>query len=182
MTTIVDSIKEWGIPITSHFDAQRNMQKNMGDYDQRQYELLVKDLTDVDYKAAHEKEAQLVANYLVIDSVKDHTNGISHLPTDALIIAKQKAADFLTKNGWVMATTETEATVDEVTGVITNPTAAPKKRSGPSKKDQSVALYNEGDHKTKTRKELIEIFVARLGLTPAGASTYVHNCQKGIWK
>ena len=185
MTTIIDSIKEWGIPITSHFEAQRNMQKNLVDYSQRQYENLIQEMTDVEFKASSLKEAELVANYLVIDSVKDHNNNISHLPSEALELAKKKANDFLAKNGWIVATSETTPSVpvaDPVTGEVTNPAPAGKKRSGPSKKDQCVELYNKGDNKTKTRKELIEIFVKELGLTPAGASTYVHNCQKGLWK
>lgn len=187
MTCIIPNLKEYGIPTKSVGEAVRyatttyaalyNNKNKVG------FEDMVEKLTGQSYVAKHAKEAELMFGYVVQVAVSMHGAGFIATGPQVMMEAEQKVAVYFTKNPWVITTSETAPV--EITGVITpgvTPPASTKKRSGPSKKDQCVALFNKGDNNTKTRKELIAIFVSELGLTPAGASTYVHNCQKAIWK
>lgn len=51
----------------------------------------------------------------------------------------------------------------------------PKELKSGSKMDQVVDLCRA--NKDKTRKELIELVVEKVGMTPAGASTYINNAK-----
>lgn len=56
-------------------------------------------------------------------------------------------------------------------------TPKPKSVKSGSKKEQAIALYKANSG--MSRKELIELFIRELGMTPAGASTYVHLAKNG---
>lgn len=183
MSDIIAAIKKMDIDTGSHFEAQRSIQKKWPNLQKRTYEDLIKELTGLEFLGAHIKESELVFNYLVVDAVKAYNESQIDTYEAHLEGAKAKAAAFLAKNGWIICNGETEATTNEVTGEVTNP-SGPKtstKRSGATKKEQAVEVFKEVDGMNKSRKELIEIFKQRLGLTEGGASTYVHNCKKGIW-
>lgn len=47
---------------------------------------------------------------------------------------------------------------------------------GPSRQDQVVAIVKANPK--STRKELIQMVVDQIGMTPAGASTYIYNAQQ----
>lgn len=60
---------------------------------------------------------------------------------------------------------------------------APRKRStgdGPTKAELALELVK--NNPKATRKELIELLKDKLKMTPAGASTYVHNAKKALEK
>lgn len=50
----------------------------------------------------------------------------------------------------------------------------------PSKQDRAVEIVRK--HLGSSRKELIDLIIKELGMTPAGASTYVHNAKKILEK
>lgn len=61
--------------------------------------------------------------------------------------------------------------VKSTKAVVDVPKAATELPSGPkSKKERAMEL--KAAHPAATRKELIQMFVEQLGMTPAGASTY----------
>lgn len=59
--------------------------------------------------------------------------------------------------------------------------AAAKTDTGPSKKDQAVAIYKAVMKAKGERKDGIARLTGELALSPAGASTYWQNCKSGRW-
>lgn len=53
-----------------------------------------------------------------------------------------------------------------------------KKQPTGSKKEQAIELFKV--NKSKTRKEIIELFVEQLDMTPAGAATYYSTAKKTV--
>ena len=189
MTCIIPLLAEYKIPTKSVGDAVRFITKTFANHYNTKnkigFEDMVEKLTGQVYKAKHAKEAEMMFGYVVQVAVSIHVAGFIATGPQVLMEAEQKVAAYFAKNPWAEAASET-APIEVIDGVITPASTAQStgrgKRSGPSKKDQCIALFNKDGNKDKARKELIEIFVKELGLTPAGASTYVHNCQKAIWK
>lgn len=125
-------------------------------------------------------EMQKFVAYVVQESVRNH---IQQQPTDpATVIAAAKAATekYFIKNPWSQPKQVVVPEGFESEGFVPTRKQRAPKGSGMSKKERSVALYKQ--HAGKPRKELVDIFVKELGLTPPGASTYVHNCKSGLWK
>lgn len=124
-------------------------------------------------------EQQKFVAYVVQEAVRNH---ILKEPTDpATVIAAAKAMTekYFIKNPWSQPKVIVRPEGVGEDFIPDRKHRAPR-GSGMSKKDRSVALYKQ--HAGKPRKELIDIFVKELGLTPPGASTYVHNCKSGQWK
>lgn len=186
MTCIIPNLKEYGIPTKSVGEAVRyatttyahlyNNKHKVG------FEDMIEKLLGKPVVTKHAKEAEMLFGYIVQVAVSMHTAGFVTTAEQVHMEAEQKVVAYFVKNPWVMTTpTISDIVIKDGVEVATT-SAGPKKRVGPSKKDQCIALFAKDGNKDKTRKELIEIFVKELDLTPAGASTYVHNCQKAIWK
>lgn len=178
---VMEQLKERLIPTTTHFDAARYVAAQYAGCSKAQYESLITSVCGVEVHTNHTKEAELLFGYLVVESVKQHHEGFVVKGNEIIEVAKQKTNQFLINNPWIAVQGETTTTTTTEDGVVVQHTSS-KKKGGASKKELCIALFNEDGNNTKTRKELIAVFVEKLGLTPAGASTYVHNCQKGLWK
>lgn len=188
MTCIIPNLKEYGIPTKSVGEAVRTITKMYAhlynDKHKVGFEDMIEKLLGKPVVTKHAKEAELLFGYVVQVAVSMHTAGFIATAEQVHMEAEQKVAAYFVKNPWVV----TASTIGDIVikdgvelGVTSTPTRGTK-RVGPSKKDQCIALFAKDGNKDRSRKELIEIFVKELGLTPAGASTYVHNCQKAIWK
>lgn len=182
---VIDQVRALKIPVTSFVLAARYVaEKYVGSTSKPEYEMLISQLINEPYVATSIKEAELMFGYLIQESVRMHVEGYLVKGPEAMDVARAKTKTFVLKNPWLMAETLPLEVMPSAIASSFTPslTTSTKKRVGASKKDMCLALFNQDDNAAKTRKELIEIFVAKLELTPAGASTYVHNCQKGIWK
>lgn len=60
---------------------------------------------------------------------------------------------------------------------VTNKPQVVKKVSGGSKIDQAKSLYKQ--YSDKSKSEIIDMFIAQLAMTKAGATTYYYTCKKG---
>lgn len=183
---VIDNIKGLRIPMKSVGEAVRFIGSKYEAQSKSQYDSLIKEVTGEDVITHNTKEAEILFGYCIQIAVTMHSQGADHLKADDVLPGAQiKTATYLKNNPWVIpsgsAVGQEDGTV-EMKPISAAASSSTKKRTGPSKKDLSVALFNKDDNKTKTRAELIQIFVKELGMTPAGASTYVHNCQKGLWK
>lgn len=147
-----------------------------------QYELdtLILDVVGKPVHTANLRELQVMAGYIVQEAVRFHVQGIPAEPDLVIEQAELRTKAYFETRSWdkpkVVVMPEGVSAED----FIPDRKHRAPRGSGMSKKDRSVALYSQ--HREKSRQELIKLFVDELGLTPAGASTYVHNCQKGIWK
>ena len=173
---LIKSVQDMGIPIASSVKA---VQYITADHyvarEQSTYDSWIADLVGRPIETKSFKHAQLMFGYLV-------TTAIEHpaIATEAAIkIASDKVEAFLTMHPW-LANVGIATEVEDENGNVT--VISRKPRTGTSKRDQSIALYNTVKDKNMTRKDLIELFVNKLELTPGGASTYVHNCRSGLWK
>lgn len=120
------------------------------------------------------------AAYIVQEAVRNHLQGEPTDPVSVIAAAKRMTEKYFINNPWSQPKVITMPEGFESDGFVPDRKHRAPKGSGMSKKERSVALYKQ--HEGKARKELIDIFVKELGLTPPGASTYVHNCKSGLWK
>lgn len=87
----------------------------------------------------------------------------------------QRAKKYIETHPWVFATGEDENASPRLDH---NGNIQPKKGD---KKVMAKKVYEENKGKNLTRKEMIELLVKEVGLTPAGASTYEYNLRTGIY-
>ena len=90
--------------------------------------------------------------------------------------AVRKATEYLQNNDWVVSTGDKVSSAPKIdaAGNIAPPKGA--------KKIKAKALYKEKiEGKIIKRKEAIELLCKEVGLTPAGASTYLANFKSGLW-
>lgn len=76
--------------------------------------------------------------------------------------------------------TKVEKKVKKEKATVTH-TVKSKKRSGPSKKDAAIVLYESlisKDGRLPSRKVVIDAFIDKLDMTVAGASTYEYTVRK----
>jgi len=174
---LIKSVQDMGIPITSSVKAvQYITADNYVAREQSTYDGWIEQLIGRKLETKSFKHAQLLFGYLV-------TTAIEHpaIATEAAIkIASNNVELFLNKHPW-LANAGTSVEIEDDNGNVTVISRKPRS-SGASKRDQSIALYNTVKEKNMSRKELIDLFVTKLDLTPGGASTYVHNCRSGLWK
>jgi hypothetical protein len=152
---------------------------DMGIDDQYRLESFMLDVLGDVVPCKNEVEMQKFVGYVVQEAVRNH---IQNEPTDPVTVikaAKQKTEQYFIKNPWTQPKAVAVAAHVDTSFIPDRKHRAPR-GSGMSKKERSVALYKQ--HADKSRQELIRIFVEELGLTPPGASTYVHNCKSGLWK
>jgi len=115
--------------------------------------------------------------YLVQETVRRSLNTDKIDMDEMFELATERAEKYVAANPWVFAERETEQKFDAG--------GQPKKKKG-AKKEMAIALYKkmveENDGKYPSRKIAIDRFVEEIGMTPAGASTYVANCKKNFVK
>lgn len=104
---------------------------------------------------------------------------------------KKGLMEFSTKDGTLVPHKAVDLTPDEVPEVEASAPVektetkvrAPRKKStgeGPSKQEQVIEIVKSNPE--ASRKELIDLVVKQLGMTPAGASTYVYNAKQALKK
>lgn len=185
MSNVIANLKEYHIPVTSMGEAVRNITARWpaASTGKHGYEDMIERLSGIKHETKHVKEAELVFGYLVQTAVKMHNECYINIKgSEVLTAAILKTTQYLLDNPWqVLEPETTPVAIDGVAQATTAPVSS-KKRTGASKKDMCIALFNKDNNNTKTRKELIALFMKELGLTAGGASTYVFNCQKNAWK
>jgi hypothetical protein len=182
MSSVIEKIKELGLPINSFVSAVHELHLHFGDRTKGDYDFQIAALTNHHVETKHTKHAQLVFGYIVQESIRAYITKTPQTVDELVELASSKALTFLVNNPWNDAETEitTVTTPDgETTSVVT---VKNKRGKGPTKRDLSIQLYTKVKDQKLSRQDLINLFVKELGLTPAGASTYVANCRSGAWK
>lgn len=160
-----------GIPTRSPSAAVQHM-RDAGWFEKldEDYKYLIADLGGADSPTEDSRELNFTFRYLVTEAIEN-----SELKGKELVaVAYEKAKDFIASHQYVFATPD--ADVPPKLDAAGNP--KPKKGA---KKELARKVYDEQiRNKDKTRKEAIEILVAEVGLSPAGASTYYANLKKGV--
>lgn len=113
-----------------------------------------------------DREAQLTFSYIVQNVMQSEKADIKIKPTELILRSRQQAKDFIANHAYVFATAEAEP--------------GEGKRTGPSKKEQSAAIYTANVE--EGRGAVIKALVEELGMTKAGAGTYYNNFKSGKWE
>lgn len=180
---VIDNITKLKINTSSFVAASRDVAERFRMTTQGEYEDLILDLVMQPLHPKSVKEAELLFGYLVQETVRKFNAGVLIEKDEAIEIARTKTALYFANNPWLdEVQIEAKAAAAEADGTFVASTTAKrvKRGSGGSKKDRCLALYNANP--ALDRKGFIELFVKELGLSIPGATTYVYNCMKGIWK
>ena len=177
---VIDNIKLLKIDTSSFSAAQRDITARFKMGTQVAYEDLILDLVCEPLGAESTKEAEMLFCYLVQETVRQYNLGNLIEKDEAIAIARQRTNEFIAKNPWAIVKDVPQVTVVEGVEVSTPTVARVKRGSGGSKKDRCLALYRANP--TLDRKAFIALFMKELGLSIPGATTYVYNCMKGVWK
>lgn len=174
----LEILQNVGFPgINSFTRAVQNLRLQYGELRNiAQYEQLVKEVTDIDRKFNDIFTARYTFLFLMQDIIRSTLAGTGVPESEMLALLSQaeiKAKDFLFANPWSRMTDEVGVPAPEGSTVRGTKTKA---RTGETKAERAKVLY--GENREKTRKELIELFMKELGMSKAGASTYVYNMQR----
>jgi len=119
-------------------------------------------------------EQEYATKYFIQNIVKQYVNGETKFDIDLLYVKSvDEAKKYIVNNPWVWA-------VAEDAPPKLNEDGSPAMKKG-DKKLLAKEVYEANKGKEMTRKQWIELLVAEVGLTPAGASTYYANLKKGVY-
>lgn len=136
------------------------------------------------YQSFKEWKAQYVREYLETHRTVSVTEADAEIADDLKTLDPEE--DITTMNEETTVSTEEETAATETPETLDKPAAKPRKKAaatkkttakkatakkGPTKTDKARKIFDKFYGK-KTRKEIIEKFVAQADLTPAGAATY----------
>ena len=173
MNTVLDTIKDQGIPIHSANAAAQHMgasEQGIGTLSDAEYIKRIKDITKTTVSYADNDMYRMTYKYLVTEAIARGMNTDKLDATELLTIAEEKAKVLKTDNPWMFVKGESEPTLDS-NGEV-------KAKKG-SKKILAMQIYADDiKDKVTVRKDAIAILVDKAGMTPAGASTYYANLKK----
>ena len=171
MNKVLQTIQDQGVPVDSAVAAASHLGLNgIGQLADSKYINLIKDITDKTIKLEDADLYRFTYAYLCTEAISRSNNTDKLNAEELLTIAKEKAKILKDKNEWMFAKSETPAKLDE------EGNAKPKKGA---KKTLAMEVYAEFiKDKVTARKDAIAILVDKVGLTPAGASTYYANLKK----
>lgn len=155
------------IPIHSFVAAIRHL-SSRGDLSGPQYNNLLSNLTDTPINITDERLAKYTFLYFVQETIKKSFTTDKLNPIDIVNAVQPRAAAYIAEHEWIFAQPEEDDTPKfDSNGNV--------KRKRGAKQDEARELYLA--NQTKTRKEIIELFIDKLDMSKAGATTYYHNLK-----
>jgi len=184
MQSPIDVIMSYGIPTDSHTGAVQYVMGEDGDshrpglgmLTQEQYERNISEiigLTSIP-KYHNLKTARLYFGYTVQETIRAFSGDTVPAMEDVWRDVCNLTQFLIQNQPWCIR----DYAVDN-SGTQKLDAAGNVKQKKGAKKELVKKIWNENKHKDMTRKEWIALFCAEAGLTPAGASTYYANAQKG---
>ena len=171
MHMIIQTIQDQGVPVHSTIAAAQHLGLNgIGQMTDSKYIGLIKEITDESIVLEDSDLYRMTYAYLCTEAISRSNNTDQLNAVELLTIAKEKAILLKKNHKWMFAKSDTPVKLDE------NGNAKPKKGA---KKILAMEVYAEHiKDKVTVRKDAIAILVDKVGLTPAGASTYYANLKK----
>lgn len=124
-------------------------------------------------------EVELLIRYGIQNLVKGSID-----PAHAATMSVADVARFVKNNAFCMAggtgTIQSTMTAAKDTTPKIDPKTGKAKPKKGDKQRRAVDLYET--NKTKPNSEIVAVFMKELDMSKAGATTYVYNCKKGIFK
>lgn len=187
MLPVFEKIKRYGVDTDSvaRVALTSNAFGNAEKYDEAALRKIHKELFGMDPVTFTENpryEVSLLIRYTIQNLVKGSTDA-----EKAYTLAVADVAKFVKGNPFCLAD-GSGAVTSNMTAVSTAAKAAPKidpktgkvKPKKGDKQRRAIDLYEA--NKTKTNAEVVAVFMKELDMSKAGATTYVYNCKKGIFK
>ena len=171
MNKILDVLRNQKVPVDSAVSAAQHLGLNgIGKLADKEYVKRIKELTGVNATFEDSNMYRMSYAYFVTDAIKATDNTDKPDISKIWRVAKVKAAKLIKDQPWIFATTEKEPKLDAEGNI------KPKKGA---KKELAMEVYRTDIvGKIDVRKDAIAILVKKVGLTPAGASTYYANLKK----
>jgi len=176
MNQAIETLQNYDIPTHSFVAAVKYLNDVEGEIRPDLYRDRIKELSGCETDADDET-VRWHYLYLVQETVRKSQTTDKLDMNQLFSFATDKAIKHLKKSPWIFAKHETEPKLDAA--------GNPKKKKG-AKKEMAIKLYKklveENNGKFPARQDAIKRFVDEIGMTPAGASTYVANCKKNFAK
>jgi len=168
---ILQTIQDQGVPVNSTIAAAQHLGLNgLGQMADKEYIKRIEAITGDSITLEDKDLYRFTYSYLCTEAIGRINNTDKLNVKELLTIATEKATMLKKKHSWMFAKSETPVKLDE------NGNAKPKKGA---KKILAMEVYAEDiKNKVTARKDAIAILVEKVGLTPAGASTYYANLKK----
>jgi len=177
MNQAIETLQNYDIPTHSFTAAVKYLNEVEGEVLPELYRDRIKELSGHDTDATDET-IRWHYLYLVQETVRQNLKNGTVDMDELFELATEKANTHLKKNPWMLGSREDKPVKLDAAG-------NPKKKKG-AKKEMAIELYkkmvDENNGKFPSRKDAIQRFVDEIGMTPAGASTYVANCKKNFAK
>jgi hypothetical protein len=167
-------IEAYNIPTNSYISAIQYLSDRPDRLD-REYKEMIKDITGEEVSFDDARMYKYTLLYTVQEAIKQFGDTTDYVnPADVLKLATEKAEQFVNTRTYVFAKKDIDENAPQKLDASGN--IKPKKGA---KKIMAKEVWEKNKHQTMTRKEWIELLVAEVGLTKAGASTYYANLKAG---
>lgn len=170
MTTAIETINSYGAPIDSKVKAIQYFNETL--YSHEQYDDMTSKIIGETVNHTNHVMARYTFLYVVQEVVGAN---ISNTPIEVgltYVNACTSAEQFINKNPWASVAIEDGSS--DADGVSIKPRTG--KKRGMKKGKLVEQLYCE--NKNLSRKEIIALFIEKVGTTAAGAATYASLCKK----
>ena len=169
LSKTIDVIKAKKIPL-SYVRAIQEI-NDAGIQDREFYTIGLSEMAGTAININDDREARLTYLYFVQEVLKNQKNDVS--VKDLLASAKEKAQLFIKDPN------SPDVTLRPQYGSATpklDCLGQPKRKKG-AKQEQAVEVY-KANMNSKTKAEIIELFMSEVGMSKAGATTYYYNIKK----
>ena len=168
--------KEWSYGMLGV--TQRMIDDSKEHWDQSQFEDLVAEMLGERIRFENHEQARITATYFVQWFMRAHEKDPSAINLDEIFMeAVESAKDYIHRMDHgdlkFLRAKPDEEYEDENAAPVVDDRGNRKRKKG-KKKEMAAELYQE--HRlTKTRAEIIALFMEEIGMSKAGATTYFHN-------
>jgi len=162
----INILQDDGIPTHSYLAAIQHI-NSFEDKNAVQYAELISELIEVQYNESDTRLAKYTYLYLVQELLRHYNDPTSPPLRDILNMVTLKAKTFIADNEYIFANPE------EVSSDVGS---NPHKKKG-SKQREALAIF-ANNRETKSRGEIIQMFMDDLNMTKAGANTYYCSTKK----
>jgi len=174
----IERLQSQKIPTNSFIQAIHTLSEN-GVQMPEVYRSNYAELSGHDMPACLDDHARFHYLYLVQETVRQNMQTGNVNMAEVIDLAEERAKSYIAKNPWIFAKPEVgspnyrEPKMDAA--------GNPKQKKG-AKREKAISLWNKHKDENLTRKQWIELLVAEVGMTPAGASTYHADLKAGRMK
>lgn len=154
---------QYGVPTHSFFQAINCVKSRDCGLDEVEYRSRINQILGVHVDISDTREAEYTYYYVIQNLVKNHISSITESNKDLYARSHRQACGFIGSHHYCFA----QDSVDQ------NGDLAPRKQT---KQELAAQIFN--DNKDSDKKIVIGLFMEKLNMSKAGATTYYYNLKK----